>query len=376
MPEIKFINVSKHYNKGQVKAIDKLNLTIHDGEYLSLLGPSGCGKTTTLRMISGLTLPTSGTILWDGKPIEHLSAAERDVGYVFQQFAIFPHLNVWENIAFGAQVRENPSDLIEQIVSEKMAVVGLSDKANRFPDSLDAADLQRIGIARVLATGAQTLLLDEPMGALDHKIREKFQDELAGIVKKLDLTAIHVTHDQSEAMAISDRIGVMKKGKMIQLGSPNDLLFNPSQIFAAHFIGESDFIEGVVANIDGNSIKVDLIGDESIIIPRNGQVRINPMINEKVVVGLRREFSNIINYSEDLVGKENVITGTIQSDRFLGEKRRTVVNIDFGRSLEIKRKPLERSYSKGDKVMISVPIGNAFLFSNPSHGLEDALSVT
>ena len=190
MPEIKFINVSKHYNQGQVKAIDNLNLTIKDGEYLSLLGPSGCGKTTTLRMISGLILPTSGSILWDGKPIEHLSAAERDVGYVFQQFAIFPHLNVWDNIAFGAQVRENSTEEIEQIVEEKMSVVGLSDKAYRFPASLDAADSQRIGIARVLATGAQTLLLDEPMGALDHKIRERFQDELSGIVKKLNLTAM------------------------------------------------------------------------------------------------------------------------------------------------------------------------------------------
>ncbi|OLS26518.1 MAG: Spermidine/putrescine import ATP-binding protein PotA [Candidatus Heimdallarchaeota archaeon LC_2] len=376
MPEIKFINVSKHYNHGKVMAIDNLNLTIKDGEYLSLLGPSGCGKTTTLRMIAGLILPTSGTILWDGKPIEHLSASDRDVGYVFQQFAIFPHLNVWDNIAFGAQVRENSSEQIEQIVEDKMSVVGLSDKANRFPANLDAADLQRIGIARVLATGARTLLLDEPMGALDHKIREKFQDELAGIVKNLDLTAIHVTHDQSEAMAISDRIGVMKKGKMIQIGSPNDLLFNPTQIFTAHFIGEADFMEGVVAKIDSHSIGIELIGDEKIVIPRDGQVRLNPTMYEKVVIGLRREFGQIINYNEEHVGKENILTGKVQSDRFLGEKRRTVVNIDFGRSIEIKRNPLEQSYSKGDKVMISIPTGNAFLFSNPPHGLENALSVT
>ncbi|MHA2030514.1 MAG: ABC transporter ATP-binding protein [Candidatus Kariarchaeaceae archaeon] len=376
MPEIKFINVSKHYNNGLVKAIDNLDLTIYDGEYLSLLGPSGCGKTTTLRMISGLVLPTSGRILWDGQPIEHLTAAERDVGYVFQQFAIFPHLNVWDNIAFGVQVRENTSDQIEQIVEEKLSVVGLSEKAYRFPSSLDAADLQRIGIARVLATGAKTLLLDEPMGALDHKIRERFQDELVGIVKKLDLTAIHVTHDQSEAMAISDRIGVMKKGKMIQLGSPNDLLFNPSQIFTAHFIGESDFIEGVVSDIHGKLITVDLIGEEKIIIPRDDQIIKNPMRQDKVVVGIRREFSQIIDYDEELLGKENILTGTVQSDRFLGEKRRTLVNIDYGRYLEVKRNPLEKSYSKGDKIMISIPSGNAFLFSNPPYGLEDALSVT
>lgn len=376
MPEIKFINVSKHYNHGLVKAVDRLDLTINDGEYLSLLGPSGCGKTTTLRMISGLILPTSGKILWNGKPIQHLSAAERDVGYVFQQFAIFPHLNVWENIAFGAQVREISSSEIEEIVKEKVSIVGLSEKVNRYPASLDAADLQRIGIARVLATGAQTLLLDEPMGALDHKIREKFQDELVGIVKKLELTAIHVTHDQSEAMAISDRIGVMKKGRMIQLGSPNDLLFNPSQIFTAHFIGESDFVEGVVSTISKENIIVELIGDEKIVIPRFRQLGFTPVHQDKVVVGLRREFCNLIDFNEELVQENNIISGTVISDRFLGDKRRTVVNIDYGRIIEIKRNPTEKSYSRRDKVMISIPIGNAFLFLNPLNGLEDALSVT
>ncbi|MFV2016850.1 MAG: ABC transporter ATP-binding protein, partial [Candidatus Heimdallarchaeota archaeon] len=325
--------------------MDNLDLTIYDGEYLSLLGPSGCGKTTTLRMIAGLILPTSGQILWDGKPIQHLSAAERDVGYVFQQFAIFPHLNVWDNIAFGAQVREYSTIEIEDIVKEKMSIVGLTEKANRYPTTLEAADLQRIGIARVLATGAQTLLLDEPMGALDYKIREKFQDELLGIVKKLELTAIHVTHDQSEAMAISDRIGVMKKGRMIQLGSPNDLLFNPTQIFTAHFIGESDFVEGVISNISDEIITVELSGDEKIIVPRNGQVRINPVLQKKVVVGLRREFSTIIDFDEELSGQNNILSGTILSDRFLGEKRRTVVNIDYGRLIEIKRDPLEKSYT-------------------------------
>ncbi|MCE7734976.1 MAG: ABC transporter ATP-binding protein [Candidatus Heimdallarchaeota archaeon] len=376
MPEIEFINVSKHYNNGQVKAVDRLDLTIYDGEYLSLLGPSGCGKTTTLRMISGLILPTSGQILWNGKPIQHLSAAERDVGYVFQQFAIFPHLNVWENIAFGAQVRENSSSVIEEIVKEKISIVGLTEKVNRYPANLDAADLQRIGIARVLATGAKTLLLDEPMGALDHKSREKFQDELVGIVKKLELTAIHVTHDQSEAMAISERIGVMKKGRMVQLGSPNDLLYNPSQIFTAHFIGESDFVEGVISNVNKENIIVELIGDERITIPRVGQLGFNPTPQDKVVVGLRREFTNLIDFNEEIIQEDNIIRGIVLSDRFLGDKRRTVVNIDFGRVIEIKRNPFEKSYSKGDQVMVSIPIGNAFLFLNPSNGLEDALSVT
>jgi ABC-type Fe3+/spermidine/putrescine transport system ATPase subunit len=153
-------------------------------------------------------------------------------------------------------------------------------------------------------------------------------------------------------------------------------LFNPTQIFTAHFIGESDFIEGVVSDSNPKSIAVNLIGDEKIIIPRNDLVRINPMKQEKVVVGIRREFSKIIQFNEDLLHKENILTGIVQSDRFLGEKRRTLINLDFGRSIEIKRDPSEKSYSRGDKIMISIPSGNAFLFSNPPYGLEDALSVT
>jgi ABC-type Fe3+/spermidine/putrescine transport system ATPase subunit len=371
VPEIQFYGVSKHY--GPVVAAEDLNFTIYDGEYLSLLGPSGCGKTTTLRMLSGLILPSKGKILWDGKAVEKLTADQRDIGYVFQQFAIFPHLDVWSNIAFGPQVNGLSNQDIEEVVEKYIKLVGLSDKSGIYPNQLDAADLQRVGIARVLATGATTLLLDEPMGALDQKVREKFQDEIRRLVKDLNLTAIHVTHDQSEAMAISDRIGVMKKGRMVQIGSPTELLYNPSQIFTAHFIGESNFQEGVVVNMTSSSIRVELIGEEIITLPKVPPV---PMIGQKVVLGLRKEFLSLSKSEESEQNEPNVLFGVIIEDRFLGEMRRTLVQLDYGRRLEIKRDAFQQQLVKGDKVKITVPESSAFLFRYPPKGLEDALSVT
>lgn len=355
--------------------MEELNFTIYEGEYLSLLGPSGCGKTTTLRLLSGLILPTTGQIHWDGKSVEKIPASKRDIGYVFQQFAIFPHLSVWENIAFGPQVKGyHPTD-VEETVEEYLTIMGLSDKVDAMPKQLNAPDLQRVGIARVLATGAKTLLLDEPMGALDTKIREKFQDELVRLVKKLSLTAIHVTHDQSEAMAISDRIGVMKKGKMIQLGSPNDLLYHPTQIFSAYFIGEADFLEGIISKLNSKTTEISLLGDEKIVTPTKTRTGPNFTVGQKVIVGVRREFFRMT-HSETTKQRTNVLSGTIISDRFLGEKRRTLVQLEYGRKIEVKRQPDEIALSNGAKVLVTIPENAVFLFNYPLYGLDDAINVT
>lgn len=371
MPEIQFFGISKSY--GRIKAVEDLNFTIQDGEYLSLLGPSGCGKTTTLRILSGLILPTKGKILWDGRSVEKLTADLRDIGYIFQQFAIFPHLTVYQNIAFGPQVKGFVTTDIEDAVEKYIKLVGLTDSADKFPASLNAADLQRTGIARILATGASTLLLDEPMGALDHKVREKFQDELRRLVKELKLTAIHVTHDQSEAMAISDRIGVMKKGRMVQLASPEELLFDPSQIFSAHFIGEADFLEGVIISNYKSTSEVELIGGEIITLPSQLPV---PIIGQKVVIGIRREFFEVFAIKEIEEQGKNSLYGSIMDDRFLGEKRRTLIQLDYGRRIEVKRFANEVPFKNGDKVKITIPLNAPFLFRYPSKGLEEALSVT
>lgn len=366
MPKIDFLRVSKYY--GRVKAVIDLNFTIDDGEYLSLLGPSGCGKTTTLRMLSGLILPSEGEILWDGKPVQDLPPDQRDIGYVFQQFAIFPHLNVWENVAYAPQVKGFAKGEVENEVEEKLKLVGLTEKAHLLPKDLDASDLQRTGVARVLASGAKTLLLDEPFGALDHKIREDFQDELRGLVKKLGLTAIHVTHDQSEAMAISDRIGVMKKGRMVQLGSPEELLFSPSQIFTAHFIGESNFLEGIVISSDNGFINVELYSGEVLkVITHN----FTPLIAEQVVIGFRKEFFSI---SE--TESENTINGVVESDIFLGEKRRILVRLEYNQEVELIAYPQLQMFKRNDPIHIKLNPTEVFLFKYPKLGLEDALEVT
>lgn len=367
MPTIEFHNVSKHY--GNIIAVDSLNITIHDGEYLSLLGPSGCGKTTTLRMLSGLILPTTGEILWDGKPIQDIPPDLRDIGYVFQQFAIFPHMNIWENIAYPLEVQNTSKAEIESEVEKYLNLVGLTDKAHLFPRDVGAADLQRTGIARVLARGAKVLLLDEPFGALDFKIREQFQDELRGIVKKLQLTAIHVTHDQSEAMAISDRIGVMKKGKMIQLGSPLNLLYRPEQIFSTHFIGEANFLEGIVVEKKTEHVIVELVGGTHLTVKRG----YNPfLVGDRVILGFRKSFAKL---SKNTNG-ENSITGKVISDRYLGEKLRTKIQLNYGRQLEILRLPHEESVKQDETVSVQISANELLLFRYPREGLRNALEVT
>ncbi len=368
MPKIEFLNVTKRY--GNIVAVKNLNITINDGEYLSLLGPSGCGKTTTLRMLSGLILPTEGKILWDGQPIQDLQPDERDIGYVFQQFAIFPHMNLWENVAYPLEVKGLSQDEIEKNVEKYLKIVGLENKAHLFPKDVAAADLQRTGVARVLARGAKVLLLDEPFGALDFKIREQFQDELRGIVKELGLTAIHVTHDQSEGMAISDRIGIMKKGKMIQLSTPTDLLFNPRQIFAAHFIGEANFLEGIVVDKLDDQIVVELIGGDTLSVSRNIA---SFFPGDRVVLGFRKGFAKVLN---ERISDNNIISGKVISDRYLGEKRRINVKLEYGRSVEIMVLPHEQRHSEGETVNIQILPENMLIYHYPKDGLEKALEVT
>lgn len=369
MPKIEFLNVSKQF--GNIVAVKNLNFTIEDGEYLSFLGPSGCGKTTTLRLLSGLILPTKGKILWDGKPIQDLPPDLRDIGYVFQQFAIFPHMNLYENVAYPLEVRGLSLSVVEETVEEYLKLVGLENKAHLFPRDVGAADLQRTGVARVLARGAKVLLLDEPYGALDLKVREEFQDEMCKIVKDLNLTAIHVTHDQSEAMAISDRVAIMKKGSMVQLASPTELLFNPSQIFSAHFIGESNFLEGIVSEKKYDYIVIETVGGWNFKVTRSFE---SFLIGDRAIMGFRKGFTKVLRNSHE--SELNIIKGDVLSDRYLGEKRRIKIQLDYGSSIEIMLQPHEPLTRKGDAITIEVLPENILLFRYPARGLEDALEVT
>ncbi|HDN05695.1 MAG TPA: ABC transporter ATP-binding protein, partial [Candidatus Bathyarchaeota archaeon] len=252
MPDVRLVNVTKRY--GKIVAVNKVNLHVYDKEYFALLGPSGCGKTTLLRLIAGLIKPDEGEIYIGDKLVNDVPPEDRDVGFVFQTFALFPHLNVWNNVIYGPRVKGFDMKKASRIGDEVLEMVRLHERLDAFPNELSGGMMQRIAVARALAAGSRLLLLDEPLGQLDAKVRNELRYEIRRMAKDLGLTAIHVTHDQSEAMAISDRIAVMKKGRILQVGTPEELYMNPKSVFVAHFVGESNFLEGYVSSVGSKTI--------------------------------------------------------------------------------------------------------------------------
>ncbi len=231
---------------GDNVVLDNLNLYINEKEFITLLGPSGCGKTTTLRAIAGFIKPDSGDIIFEGKRINDVPAHKRQVNTIFQRYALFSHLNVYENIAFGPQLQKKSKDEIRQTVAKMLSLVNLKGFEKRSIDSLSGGQQQRVAIARALANNPHVLLLDEPLGALDLKLRKDMQRELKNIQKELGITFIYVTHDQEEALSMSDTVVVMDKGKIQQIGTPEDIYNEPINAFVADFIGESNIVDAIM----------------------------------------------------------------------------------------------------------------------------------
>ena len=228
------------------RILDGINLTINDHEFLTLLGPSGCGKTTTLRIVGGFLNPTSGDVYFDGKRINDVPPYERQINTVFQRYALFPHLDVYDNIAFGLKVAKLPKAEIHERVHEMLAVVGLKGYENRRTDSLSGGQQQRVAIARALVNRPKVLLLDEPLAALDLRLRKDMQNELKRIQQAMGITFVYVTHDQEEALSMSDTVVVMDKGRIQQIGKPEDIYNEPQNAFVADFIGESNILDGIM----------------------------------------------------------------------------------------------------------------------------------
>ena len=241
---IELSGITKSYGTEQV--LKSLDLYILDNEFITLLGPSGCGKTTTLRIIGGFVTPDTGKVIFDGKDITHVPAHKRQVNTVFQKYALFPHMNVFENIAFGLKLKHTPDKEVRMRVEEMLSMVGLSGYENRAVTSLSGGQQQRIAIARALVNRPRVLLLDEPLGALDLKMRQDMQYELKNIHKQAGITFIYVTHDQEEALALSDTIAVMNQGIIQQIGRPEDIYNEPKNAFVADFIGDSNIIDGIM----------------------------------------------------------------------------------------------------------------------------------
>lgn len=290
----------KEYNGNRV--VDQIDLWVKSEEFLTLLGPSGCGKTTTLRMIGGFEQPTSGEIFFLDKNLTHVPPYQRPINTVFQKYALFPHMNIYENIAFGLRITKTPDDQIRKRVERMLELVNLQGFASRSIHSLSGGQQQRIAIARALVNEPKVLLLDEPLGALDLKLRKEMQIELKNMQKELGITFIYVTHDQEEALTMSDKIVVMNHGKIQQIGKPTDIYNEPTNAFVADFIGESNIIPGIMkedyfTEFDGTVFKCTDSGF---------------MQNEPVDVVIRPE-------DIDIVAKQDgVVSGIVDSVVFKG----------------------------------------------------------
>ncbi|WP_418747143.1 ABC transporter ATP-binding protein [Frisingicoccus sp.] len=316
-------NVNKSFGDNQV--VKNLNIDIYKGEFLTILGSSGCGKTTTLRMIAGFETQTSGEIFVNGKEVRDEEPYEREVNTVFQNYALFPHMTIYENVAFGLTMKKIPKDEIKKKVTHMLELVQLSGFESRKPDQLSGGQKQRVAIARALVNEPKVLLLDEPLGALDLKLRKQMQFELKRLQKKLGITFIYVTHDQEEALTMSDRIAIMNKGNLEQLSVPRDIYEHPATEFVADFIGESNIFYGVVDEKNASDVRISL--ENGLISAGCADVE----ENEIVYVSVRPENTAISECPVD--GFE--LSGIIREHVYVGSLTKTIVELFNGNQIKI-----------------------------------------
>jgi iron(III) transport system ATP-binding protein len=366
VPDVRIVNVSKRF--GNIIALENVSLHVKEKEYFSLLGPSGCGKTTLLRLIAGLIQPDEGEIYIGDRLVNDVPPEDRDIGFVFQTFALFPHMTVWDNVTYGPKVKGFDMKKAETIGHEVLEMVKLHERLEAFPNELSGGMMQRTAVARALAAGAKLLLLDEPLGQLDAKVRNELRYEIRKMAKDLDLTAIHVTHDQSEAMSISDRIAVMKKGKIQQVGTPQELYMNPQSIFVAHFIGESNFLEGYVSGISGDEMTVELRGGI-----RARTRRKDLRGGDKIVLAVRPE--SFI-FEKGSKRGENSMLGMIERITFEGTSIRYEVRLE-NQDLIVVVKPsmIGEWFNIGKKVTVNFSPENTHVFTYPETGLKGETTV-
>ncbi|MGK5685238.1 ABC transporter ATP-binding protein [Actinoplanes sp. URMC 104] len=286
-PAIEFVGVNKNYlSHGEtVPAVKRTDLAIGQGEFFSLLGPSGCGKTTTMRMIAGFEEPTAGKVYLDGKDVTGVAANKRDVNMVFQSYALFPHLNTFQNVAFGLERKKVGKSEIGRRVGEILEIVSLTGMEKRSPKEMSGGQQQRVALARALVNRPRALLLDEPLGALDLKLRQQMQIELKRIQREVGITFVYVTHDQGEALTMSDRIAVMNAGVIEQLGSPREIYERPATRFVAGFIGTSNLVDGEVERVEGGLGLLSYTAQDRVVVPVPGSVR----PGDKLEVSIRPE---------------------------------------------------------------------------------------
>jgi len=351
VPAIELEGVVKEYvSHGEVvRAVKGISLSIAEGEFFSLLGPSGCGKTTTMRMIAGFEEPTSGTIRLHGEDVTDVPPNKRDVNMVFQSYALFPHMNVWENVAFGLRRKKVPEPEIRRRVGEMLEIVDLTGREKRRPREMSGGQQQRVALARALVNRPRALLLDEPLGALDLKLRQQMQIELKRIQRDVGITFVYVTHDQSEALTMSDRIAVMNDGVVEQLADPREIYERPATPFVAGFIGTSNLLTGRIAAISGDVATVRLGDRGRVLVHGNGH---RP--GDSVQVTVRPEKIKIMLGEPD--GEVSAVPGVVSEVVYLGTYNSYAVTLDSGAEVTVFEQNANDSTStaeRGDHVWLS-----------------------
>jgi iron(III) transport system ATP-binding protein len=340
--------ITKHF--GTLTAIDDVSLTIEEGEFFTLLGPSGCGKTTLLRTIAGFHAPEAGEIRFGDRVVNHVPPHRRETGMVFQNYALFPHLSVYDNVAYGLRARKVPRDEMADRVVTILKSVQLEGLEQRLPSQLSGGQQQRVALARALVISPQILLMDEPLSNLDAKLRVSMREEIRSIQKRLGITTIYVTHDQEEAMAVSDRIAILCRGRIEQVGTPAGIYFRPASRFSAEFMGSSNILEFVVLGHDEQTSMITAEADGQRVLLKGGRP-----VGRSVRFTIRPEWIRVVETprAED----QNILSGTVVSSSFLGSMVRYRVTGPGGQVLTIEvHNPEEtRIHPDGHTIRYQIP---------------------
>jgi len=360
MSRVVLEGITKRY-PGGVEAVSDVSLVVNDGEFVTLVGPSGCGKTTTLRTIAGFEQPTNGFVGINENRVNTVPPDKRDIGMVFQDFALFPHKTVAENIAYGLKVRGYERDHIDDRVDEMLELVELPETKDRMPDQLSGGQQQRIALARAVAPEPDVLLLDEPLASLDKKLRETMQVELRRIQRQLDITTILVTHNQKEALTMSDRIVVMNNGHFEQVGPPEAVYSNPETPFVADFVGTANILTGSVSAIDDTVATVDC-GHTTVRSEDTGNVE----VGDSVSVVFRPEHLSITDpqTATDGSGEESTrFDGTISVRRYTGDQIEYHVRTETGETIVTVQRVAEASIEEGTEISLRLSADNCLLLN-------------
>ncbi|MFM2106877.1 MAG: hypothetical protein RL338_1909 [Chloroflexota bacterium] len=367
---VRLVGVTKRF--GDFVAVDAIDLDVRDGEFFSLLGPSGCGKTTTLRMIGGFEQPTSGLIELDGHDVTWLPPYRRDVNTVFQSYALFPHLTIGENVAFGLRRKGVAADEIRRRVGEMLELVELAGYEGRRPGQISGGQAQRVALARALINRPRVLLLDEPLGALDLKLRKQMQLELKRIQQEVGITFVYVTHDQEEAMTMSDRIAVMNHGRYEQLGDPEMLYERPATRFVASFLGVSNLLPVEKAGSAGDH-DLFALPDGTTIRGRRGGDGAAQGAPGPIALGVRPEKIRLTYRHEAVANGANRLDGVVRSASYLGVSTQYVVEFGDERTVSVFEQNIERAtkaelWAAGDEVALSWLPEHTFIVANGGNG--------